>query len=74
MRKVHVYNRVWQYHIGISNVVIESPLGEKRIIPFDKLVGLKWQEIEKAQWKKYFIIKPSNIKNYIESHLSLGLF
>jgi hypothetical protein len=69
MRKIHINNQIWKYHIGASNIIIESPLEEKRIVPFNELTGLNWTDIERAKWKKYFMIKPSDVKKYIESHI-----
>lgn len=65
MRKVHINNRIWKYKIGKQNLIIESPLGYKHIVSFDKLMNMKWTDIERAQWKKYFMIKPSDIKRHI---------
>jgi hypothetical protein len=65
MRKIHINNRIWKYHIGKQNVIIESPLGYKHIVPFNKLMDMNWTDIERAKWKRYFIIKPSDIKKHI---------
>jgi len=69
MRKVHINNQEWKYKIGKQHLVIESPLGEKQVVPFNELMNMNWNDIERATWKRYFIIKPSDVKNYIESHI-----
>jgi hypothetical protein len=69
MRKVHINNQIWHYSIGKQNVIIESPEEIQWVVAFDKLLNMKWSDIERGQWKRYFTIKPSNIKTYIESNL-----
>jgi hypothetical protein len=75
VRKVHIQGKVWQYEIGHQFVVIQFPppnQKKKFTIAQSLLVERTPDELDRGRWKKTQdgMIKPSDVKNYIEKNLS----
>lgn len=65
-RRIHIKNKVWTYKIGKSNVCVCNPACTKRwYVGFDKITGMDWPTIERGQWKRWFHIEPSMVRNWI---------
>jgi len=72
VRKIHTGNQVWEYSIRKGCVVIHPPEGKKKIVvDYNILTGRDWSVLDRGQQKGSSdgMIKPSDVKNYIELHL-----
>lgn len=75
MRKVHILGKVWQYQIGRTAVVIQFPPPNqirKFTVEASLVAERKPEDLERGKWKKSSdgMIKPSDVKRYIEKNLS----
>jgi len=73
MRKVHINNQEWQYHIGQGTVVIQSPDGKKSYHKIHLVKGVCEPDIiDRGRYKRTSdgMVKPSEVKNYIENFLT----
>jgi len=68
-RKIHLPSGVWTYVIGKSYVNIRDPNGKRTNVDTAVLIGEKYEDIERAQWNRYFHIAPVDVKSYIEKSL-----
>jgi len=72
-RKIVVNNKTYKYRIGRQNVVIVEDINEgeenKTVVSFSTLTNMSPNDIERAKWKRYFSITPSDIANYIKSNI-----
>lgn len=71
MRKVHIANKIYEYSIGMQHIRIKTPEGKILSPNFSEVTGLNWDNIERGIWKRYFSIKPQQIKDYISKTLNL---
>lgn len=72
MRKLVLDFGIWQWKVGRSNVVIQSPEKKKIVVDFSKLTGFDWSTIERGIYKRYFKITPQCIREYIETKILKG--
>jgi len=68
-RALHINEQEWRWQAGKSGVVISNPERTMRWqIRSDVLLGLTWDEIERAHWKRSSTanITPAIVKDFIE--------
>lgn len=75
MRKVHIQGKVWQYEIGRTAVVIKFPSPHQArgfTVAANLVVERTPDDLERGRHKKSSngMIKPSDVKAYIEKNLS----
>lgn len=67
-RKIEVDGVLHKYYVGQGNAVIENTVtGKKQIVGLDKITGMSWDTIERAQDKRYFSVLPKQIASYIRA-------
>jgi hypothetical protein len=71
MRNITVNNQEWQFRIGKSNVLFQSPEGKKTAVGFDKVTGRSWYTIERGKHKGTTdgMVTPRHVASYIQKHL-----
>lgn len=75
MRQIHIQGKTWQYFIGRQNVVIGFPPPNKIrrfTVALSALTGRPQHLIERGQedGTRQGMVRPSDVKNYIEKNLS----
>lgn len=74
-RKVHIKNEEWTWQYNSGNIRIKSPEGFNYRITQSELMGVSWDELERAYHKGYanvYSVTPSVIKKYIENNLCIN--
>lgn len=57
----------WQWRVGADGLVIINPDGKKSFVKYTTLTGWDQSTIERAVRKRYFAVKPSDVRDYIET-------
>ena len=70
MRILTIDNKEYGWYVGDSNIVIyDYSIEKKTVISFQQLFPtMTWDSIERAKWKNYLHITPSDITQYIKEH------
>ena len=69
-RKIHIGGEEWSYQIGTSGVNIRNPdLTKTKYVQYTELFGMTVEEVERAKNHKNFLVKPSDVRDYIEKNL-----
>jgi hypothetical protein len=68
-RKIHLDGKEWKWFVGDWYIIIYSPWGEKITLSLPQFTGWTPDTIERAKWKEYFSIKPSDVRDYIMENL-----
>jgi hypothetical protein len=69
MRKITVGGQDFEYKVGKTCVNITLPNGSRVYPTLSEISGLPVSEVERGQWKKWFSVTPSMLKDYIEKNL-----
>ncbi len=68
-RTIVVGGKTYRYMIGRTNVSIRNEDNTRfAVVDFSSLLHTDWYNIERAQWKRYFHIKPKDIALYISAY------
>ncbi len=72
MRQIHINETTWQYQIGASTVKIRSPEGKCSFPGVNEVKG-GGADVERGRHKgtSEGMVKPSDVRAYIETHLLL---
>jgi hypothetical protein len=70
-RKVHIGGQEWTYRVTRHCLQIANPdCSKKWKVDLTDFTGMTWEQLERAEWKKYFPrIGPKDVKKYIEEKL-----
>jgi len=74
MRNVHINGQEWEWRAGKQNVVIRSPHSKVFVIGCHKIKNARqtpdmFQRERDRSRSEFGMIKPSEVKKYIEEHL-----
>ncbi len=71
-RKIHFLDAVWTYRIGGGGCVrIRDPNGFTTSVGYAAVTGWDQETVNRGIWKRYFAVRPSDIKAYIEKNLTI---
>ena len=71
MRNLTVGGQDFKYKVGKTCVNIILPDGSRIHPTLSEVSGLSCDEVERGQYKGWFSVTPSMLKDYIENHLEL---
>lgn len=69
-RQVHIDGKEWRWEYVGSTVKILSPEEKYWCIKITDFTGMDYDTIERGEYKKWFHMTPSFVKEYIEKNLA----
>ena len=66
-RHIIVETVLWEYEVGKKHCVAWHE-STKVVDSLTNIMNMSWDSIEKAKWRRYFCVRPRDIKRWLKPH------